>query len=84
MVEVFKVHVKIPGVPSVTLGVKGSLEVLKLNVVAGIGFGLETPPPLERQRDSIAAPEWHAERVDPLIVELPEVRTRLKGFEVSL
>lgn len=65
-------------------GVNGSEEVLKLNVAAGSEVGLETPPPLERQRDSIPAPLWHAERVDPLIVELSDVRTKLKGFEVSL
>lgn len=84
MLLVFRVQVKIPGVPSVTLGVKGSVEVLKLNVVAGIGLGFETPPPLERQSDSSAAPVWHADSVEPLIVELSDVKTRLKGFEVSL
>lgn len=84
MVEVCKFQVKIPGVPSVALGVKGSVEVLKLKVAAGMGVGFETPPPWDRQSDSRAAPVWHADSVEPLIVELSDVRTRLKGGDVSL
>lgn len=58
--------------------------VLKLNVAAAIGLGFEMPLPLERQSDSRAAPVWHAESVEPLIVVFSEVKTRLKGFDVSL
>ncbi len=81
---VLSVQVNIPGVPIVTLGVKGLVEVLKLKVVAAIGVGFETPPPLERQSDSRAAPVWQAERVEPLIVVLSDVSTRLNGSDVSL
>lgn len=84
MLLVCRVQVKIPGVPRVEFDVKGSVEVLKRNVAAGIGLGFETPPPRERQSDSRAAPVWHAASVEPLIVELADIRTRLKGFEVSL
>ena len=84
MLVVFSVHVKMPGVPRVALGVNGSVEVLKLKFVAAIGVGFETPPPEERQRDSRAAPVWHAESVEPLIVVFEDDRTRVKGFEVSL
>lgn len=53
---VLSVQVNMPGVPIVGLGVKGSVEVLKLNVAGAIEFGLETLLPLDKQRDSRAAP----------------------------
>lgn len=78
MLVVFRSQVKIPGVPRVALGVKASVDVLKLNDVAG------TASPVERQSVSRAAPEWQVARVLPLMVVLSDVRTRLNGFDISL
>lgn len=84
MLLVFKVHVKMPGVPRVALGVKALVEVLKLNVVGVTGLGLEMEPPPERQSDSRAAPVWQADRNWPLIFVFSDDKMRLKGFDVSL
>lgn len=68
-------QVKMPGVPSVVLGVKDEDEVLKANVEGGEGLGFELVLLLERQRDSRAAPVWQVERVE-FLVSSAEVTTR--------
>ena len=60
------------------------MDVLKLKIAGAMGLGLEMDPMLERQSDSIAAPVWHAEIVEPFMAASSDLRTRLKGLEVSL
>lgn len=52
-----------PGAPSEPLGGDELAEVLKRKVEAARGSGLEVEVLFERQRDSMAAPTWHAVRV---------------------